>query len=72
MKTAAKACVWSVLAQIRVLWPTVLLEKLIEEIDDEVVLQAIEEVEDAMDNLASDVASQLDLTGGRPVDQPPQ
>jgi hypothetical protein len=47
-----------------VLWPTVPLEKLIEEIEDEVVVQAIEEAEDAMDNLARDIASQLDLTGG--------
>jgi phage shock protein A len=47
-----------------VLWPTVLLEKLIEEIEDEVVVQAIEEAKDTMDNLARDIASQLDLIGG--------
>jgi hypothetical protein len=35
---AAKACVCSVVAQIRVLWPTVLLEKLTEEIEDETIL----------------------------------
>jgi hypothetical protein len=55
-----------------VLCPTVPLERLIEEIEDEEVLQAVEEVEGAVDNLASDIANQLDLTGGRPVDQPPQ
>jgi iron-sulfur cluster repair protein YtfE (RIC family) len=38
VKTAAKACVRSVLAQIRVLWPTVPLEKLTEDIEDEGVL----------------------------------
>jgi hypothetical protein len=72
VKVATKACVQSVLAQIRVLWPTIPLERLTEEIEDEEVLQAVEEAEGTMDNLASDVASQLDLTGGRPVDQPPQ
>jgi hypothetical protein len=55
-----------------VLWPTVPLEKPIEEIENEVIVQAVEEAEDAMDNLASDIASQLDLTGGQPVDQPLQ
>jgi hypothetical protein len=53
-----------------VLCPTVPLERLIEEIEDEEVLQAVEEVEGAVDNLASDIANQLDLTRGRPVDQP--
>jgi hypothetical protein len=48
------------------------LEKLTEEIEDEAVLQVVEEAEGAVDNLASDVASQLGLTEGRPVDQPPQ
>jgi hypothetical protein len=43
-----------------VLWPTVPLEKLIEEIEDEEVLQAVEEAEGAMDSVASDVSSQLD------------
>jgi hypothetical protein len=38
MKTAAKTCVRSVLAQIRVLWLTVPLEKLIEDIENEKVL----------------------------------
>jgi hypothetical protein len=37
-------------------------------IEDKVVVQAIEEAEDVMDKLASDIASQLDLTGGQPVD----
>jgi hypothetical protein len=55
-----------------VLWPSVPLEKLIEEIEEEGVIQAIEEAEDTMDNLASDIASQLDLTGGQLVDQHPQ
>jgi hypothetical protein len=55
-----------------VLWPTVPLERLTEEIEDEEVLQAVEEAEGAVDNLASDIANQLDLTGGRLVDQPPQ
>jgi hypothetical protein len=50
---------------------TVPLEKLSEEIE-EAVVQTIEEAEDTMDNLASDIASQLDLTGGQPVDQTPQ
>jgi hypothetical protein len=72
VQMAAKACVRSVLAQIRVLWPTVPLERLTEEIEDEEVLQAVEEAEGEVDNLASDVTSQLDLTGGRSVDQPPQ
>jgi hypothetical protein len=71
VKVTAKACVWSVLAQIRVLWLTVPQEKLTKEIEDEGVLQAVE-AESAMDNLAGDVASQLDLIGGQPVDQPPQ
>jgi hypothetical protein len=72
VKMAAKACIWSVLAQIWVLWPTVPLERLTEEIEDEEVLQAVEEAKGAIDNLASDIASQLDLIGGRPIDQPPQ
>jgi hypothetical protein len=72
VKVGAKVCVQSVLAQIRVLWPTVPLERLTEEIEDEKVLQAVEETEGAMDNLGGDIASQLDLTRGRPVDQPPQ
>jgi hypothetical protein len=58
-----------------VLWPTVPLEKLTEDIEDEDVFQAIEEAKGVVDNLAGDVAGQLDLTGGRPVDQtsqPPQ
>jgi hypothetical protein len=53
-----------------VLWPTVPLEKLTEEIKDEAVLQAVEEAEGMMDNLARDIASQLDLTRGQLVDQP--
>jgi hypothetical protein len=69
--TSTKACVCSVLAQIQVLWPTIPLEKLKEEFEDEAVIQAVEEAEDAMENLASDIASQLDLTGGQPIDQPP-
>jgi flagellar motor switch protein FliM len=69
--TSTKACVRSVLAQIQVLWPTIPLEKLKEEFEDEAVIQAVEEAEDAMENLASDIASQLDLTGGQPIDQPP-
>jgi hypothetical protein len=48
------------------------LEKLAEDIENEEVLQAIEEAEGAVDNLAGNIAGQLDLTGGRPVDQPPQ
>jgi hypothetical protein len=71
VKVAAKAWVRSGLAQIWVLWPTVPLERLTKEIEDEDVLQVVEEVEGAMDNLADDVTSQLDLTGGRPIDQPP-
>jgi hypothetical protein len=47
-----------------VLWPTIPLEKLIEEIEDEAVVQVVEEAEDAMENLASDISSQLDMTGG--------
>jgi hypothetical protein len=47
-----------------VLWPIVPLEKLTKEIEDEGVLQAVEEAEGAMDSLAGDIASQLDLTGG--------
>jgi hypothetical protein len=69
---AAKAYICSVLAQIRVLWPTIPLKKPIKEIKDEAVLQAVEEAKDTMDNSASDIASQLDPTGGQPVDQPPQ
>jgi hypothetical protein len=72
VKTVVKACVRSVLAQIRVLWPTIPLEKLTGDIEDEEVLQAIEEAKGMVDNLAGDVADQLDLTGGRPFDQPPQ
>jgi hypothetical protein len=56
----------------RGLRPTVSLEKLAEDIENEEVLQAIEEAEGAVDNLAGNIAGQLDLTGGRPVDQPPQ
>jgi hypothetical protein len=72
VKTVVKACVRSVLAQTRVLWPTIPLEKLTWDIEDEEVLQAIEEAEGMVNNLAGDGADQLDLTGGRPVDQPPQ
>jgi hypothetical protein len=54
-----------------VLWPIVPLEKLTEEIKDEGVLQAVEEAEGVMDSLVGDVASQLDLIGGQPVDEPP-
>jgi hypothetical protein len=50
-----------------VLWRTIPLERLTEEIEDEEVLQAIE-AEGTVDNLADNLASQLDLTGGRPVD----
>jgi hypothetical protein len=71
VKVTAKACIRSVLAQIRVLWPTFRLDRLTKEIEDEAVLQAVEEAEGTMDNLANNIASQLDLTGGRPVDQPP-
>jgi hypothetical protein len=56
----------------RGLRPTVSLEKLAEDIENEEVLQAIEEAEGVVDNLADNIAGQLDLTGGRPVDQPPQ
>jgi hypothetical protein len=55
-----------------VLWPTVPLERLTKEIEDEEVLQAIDEAEGVVDNLISDIAGQLDLTGGRPVDKPSQ
>jgi hypothetical protein len=51
-----------------VLWPTVPIERLTEEIEDEEVLQAVEEAKGAIDNLASNIASQLDLIGGMPID----
>jgi hypothetical protein len=55
-----------------VLWPTVPLERLTEEIEDEEVLQAIEEAEGTVDNLANNITGQLDLTGGQPIEQPSQ
>lgn len=75
VRKAAKACVQSVLAQVRVLWPSFELEKLTEVITDEAALQMIAYVEPAVENLAIDIANQLDLSGGQTTgesSQPPQ
>lgn len=72
IRRAAKACVQSILVQAWVLWSSTQLERLTEEIEDESVLQAMEEAEDEVENLAEEITKGLDLSGGQPTDEPPQ
>jgi hypothetical protein len=57
--TAAKICVRSLLAQIRVLWPDAQLEKVTEEYSDQLFLQAVERAETDVDAIAEEIADQL-------------
>jgi hypothetical protein len=54
-------CVKHDLAQIRVLAPSVLLEKLREDTDDDNYLESIENVESEVEDLANFIAEKLDI-----------
>jgi ribosome assembly protein YihI (activator of Der GTPase) len=54
-------CVKNVLAHIRVLAPSIPLEKLREEADDDNYLESIENAESEVEDLASFIAEKLDI-----------
>jgi hypothetical protein len=61
VKNGVHTCVKNVLAHIRVLAPTVPLEKLREEADDDDYLESIENVEPEVEDLANFIAEKLDV-----------
>jgi hypothetical protein len=61
VKDGVRACVKNVLAHIRVLAPSIPLEKLREEIDDDNYLESIENVESKVEDLANFIAEKLDI-----------
>jgi hypothetical protein len=54
-------CVKNILAHIRVLIPSVPLEKLREDTDDDNYLESIENVESEVEDLANFIAKKLDI-----------
>jgi hypothetical protein len=61
MKNGVQTCVKNVLAHIRVLAPSVPLEKLREEADDANYLDSIEKAEPKVEDLATFIAKKLDI-----------
>jgi hypothetical protein len=61
MKNGVQTCVKNVLAHIRVLAPSVPLEKLREEADDANYLDSIEKAEPKVEDLATFIAEKLDI-----------
>jgi hypothetical protein len=61
VKDGVRACVKNVLAHIRVLAPSVPLEKLREDIDDDNYLESIENAESEVEDLGIFIAEKLDI-----------
>jgi hypothetical protein len=61
VKDGARACIKNVLAHIRVLAPSVSLEKLREDTDDDNYLESIENAESEVEDLANFIADKLDI-----------
>jgi hypothetical protein len=61
VKDGVRACVKNVLAHIRVLAPSVHLEKLREDTDDDNYLESIENAEYEVEDLANFIAKKLDI-----------
>jgi hypothetical protein len=61
VKKGVQTCVKNVLAHVRVLAPTVPLEKLREEADDDNYLESIENAELEVEDLANFIAEKLDI-----------
>jgi hypothetical protein len=61
MKDGVRACVKNVLAHVRILAPSVPLEKLREDTDDDNYLESIENVESEVEDLANFIADKLDI-----------
>jgi hypothetical protein len=61
VKDGVRACVKNVLAHIRVLAPSVPLEKLREDTDDDNYLESIENAESEVEDLANFIAKKLDI-----------
>jgi hypothetical protein len=61
VKDGVRACVKNVLAHIRVLLPSVPLEKLREDTDDDNYLGSIENAKSEVEDLANFIAEKLDI-----------
>jgi hypothetical protein len=61
VKDGVRACVKKVLAHIHVLAPSVPLEKLREDTDDDNYLESIENAESEVEDLANFIAEKLDI-----------
>jgi hypothetical protein len=61
VKDGVRACVKNVLAHIRVLAPSVPLEKLWEDTDDDNYLESIENAESEVEDLTNFIAKKLDI-----------
>jgi hypothetical protein len=61
VKDGVRACVKNVLAHIRVLAPSVPLEKLREDTDDDSYLESIKNAEAKVEELANFIADKLDI-----------
>jgi hypothetical protein len=60
VKDGVRACVKNVLAHVRVLAPSIPLEKLMEDTDDDNYLESIENAEFEVEGLANFIADKLD------------
>jgi hypothetical protein len=61
VKDGVQTCVKNVLAHVRVLAPSVPLEKLREDTDDDSYLESIENAEAEVEDLANFIADKLDI-----------
>jgi hypothetical protein len=61
VKDGVRTCVKNVLAHVRVLAPSVPLEKLREDTDDDSYLESIENAEAEVEDLANFIADKLDI-----------
>jgi hypothetical protein len=61
VKDRVRACVKNVLAHVRILAPSVPLEKLMEDTDDDNYLESIENAESEVEDLANFIADKLDI-----------
>jgi hypothetical protein len=61
VKDGVRACVKNILAHVRVLAPSVPLEKLMEDTDDDNYLESIENAESEVEDLANFIADKLDI-----------
>jgi hypothetical protein len=61
VKDGVRACVKNVLAHVRVLAPSVPLEKLREDTDDDSYLESIENAEADVEDLANFIVDKLDI-----------